>query len=434
MITRSDNATTAMGMQFFCRQNFGGHTHGDRNNFNLSGLGRTWGVYRTADGYNDSYGSTQETKYKSCIMIDVDGTTGNGYGIPLTYQDGRKSRQPGKVVDFFDGDKATFAAGNATYAYSWEWYWVPAAADAPDDSRLSQGWTKATETLNNFRPLDPGTEFYWDLPFYDFAYWNDQYPYNERIIKKQSGRPMSYVYRSAGIVRSSGSGGARPYALIVDDAKVAIGNLHNFWWQMQLPEYSTPTASDKSGGTPVLTIESTTINRFPTGYRCDIILKEPTSSSTTRRLLVRVIQNNGWTGTPAFIFNRISAGDDTFKTVWPTLVVESANCTDPKTKILLYPHYSGEALPTTDWDGSNLTVKFGTQPNNMQTDTFKFSVGADNRTRFTMLRNGCPVVPTDGDINRSGHVDFIDYANLAQTWPTCHDFKDLAKIASHWME
>jgi hypothetical protein len=424
IITRSDNATTAMGMQFHCRQNFGGHTHGDRNNFNLSGLGRVWGVYRTADG-SGPQGTTQETKYKSCTLIDVDTLTGDGYGIPITYQDGNKSRQPGKVVDFIDGDKATFASGDATYAYSWEWCWAPAEADAPADSKLTTPgtvWTKVTETFNDFRVFNKGTEFYWDLPLYEFAHWNE-YPKNERVLKKPSGRPMSYIYRTAGIVRGSGS--AKPYALIVDDAKVADGLPHNFWWQMQLPEYAI-TASVLSSGVPVLSIESSSINRVPTGWRCDVILKEPATTGT-RRLLVRVFQNEGYTGVPAFIFNRYKTGN--YKTAWPVLIVESTNCLDPRTKIMLYPHYQGDTLPTTNWDGSNLTVTIGSQ-----IDTFKFNVGADNRTRFTMLRNGCPFVPSDGDINRSGNVDFVDYANLAQTWPACHDFKDLAKIASHWME
>jgi hypothetical protein len=421
MITRSDDATTALGLQFFCRQNFGGHTHGDRNNINLSALGRTWGIYRTDDG-SGPLGYTQETKYKSCTLIDVNTVTGDGYGIPLTLLDGYKSRQPGKVVDFFDGDKATFASGDATYAYSWEWYWG-------DSNKLSQGWTMATETLNDFRPLNPGTEYYFDIPFYDYADWVD-YPDHELITKRASSRQMSYVYRTAGIVR--GSSGNKPYALIVDDAKVADGLNHNFWWQMQLPDYTTTVSNNPSTGTPVLSIESSTINRVPTGYRCDVILKEPASTGN-RRLLVRVFQNEGFTGTPAFIFNRYKFDSPSVTkspwTLWPALIVESTNCLDPRTKVLLYPHYSGDALPTTNWDGTNLTVTIGSQ-----IDTFKFNVGSDNRTRFTMLRNGCPFVPGDGDINRSGQVDFVDYANLAQTWPACHNFTDLATIAAYWLE
>jgi hypothetical protein len=115
--------------------------------------------------------------------------------------------------------------------------------------------------------------------------------------------------------------------------------------------------------------------------------------------------------------------------LWPALIVEATNCLDPRFKVLLYPHYSGDALPTTNWDGSNLTVTIGSQ-----TDTFKFIAGADNRTRFTMYRNGCPFVPSDGDITRDGNIDFIDYANLAQTWPSCQSFTDLATMVSHWLQ
>jgi hypothetical protein len=417
MTTRSDNTATALGMQFFCRQDLGGHTHGDRNNFNLSALGRTWGIYRTSDG-EGATGSSQQTKYKSCLLIDVDPAdpNGDGYGIPLTDQDGNKSRQPGKVVEFIDGANATFAAGDATYAYSWEWCWVPAEASAPDDAKLSAGWQKANETLNDFRRR-PGTQFYFDLPFYEYAHWNE-YPKNERILKRPSSRPMSYVYRTAGLVR-----GSKPYALVLDDAKVADGLNHSFWWQMQLPTYA-PT------GNPVvpaeLTIESTTVNRTPTSYRCDVILKEKTSSGN-RRLLVRVFQNEGYTGTPAFLFNRTDPRTPT--TIWPALIIEATNCLDPKFKVLLYPHYSGETLPTTNWSNNQLTVTIGSQ-----TDSYNFSVGADNRTRFSVQRNGCGLLPYDGDMNRDGKVDMQDMAEFAHYWLNCYNTDDFVVISSNWLQ
>jgi hypothetical protein len=417
--TRSDNSSNALGMQFQCRQNFGGHTHADRNNFNLSALGRTWGVYRTDDGSGPT-GATQETKYHSCLLIDVDPAdpNGTGYGIPLTYQDGTKARQPGKILDFIDADYGTFAAGDATYSYSWEWKWIPAERSSPDPTDLSQGWQEAMETLNDFR-TKPGTNFWLDVPFYQFAHWNT-YPLDERIIKRPSARPMSYVYRSAGLVR-----GAKPYALIADDARVADGTPHRFWWQMQLPSNPVST-SIPFPGTPTLSIESTYVNQMPQNYRCDVILKEQ-SFMGNRRLLVRVLQNDGFTGVPAFIFNRIEPRFTNAN--WPALIVEATNCYDPKFKILLYPHYSGDALPTTAWNGNQLTVTLGTQ-----VDTFNFSVGTDNRTRIAIQQNNCGLLPYDGDMNRDGKVDLKDLSEFSQYWLNCYNTDDFMIIGSNWLQ
>jgi hypothetical protein len=408
--TRSDYSSEAVGMQFHCRQNFGGHTHGDRNHFNLSGLGRTWGVYRTMSGGGET-GESQETKYHSCLLIDAS-TTFDGYGIPLTYQDGIKARQPGKVLDFIDSNIATFATGNATYAYSWEYKWIPGERNSPDPSDLDNGWEKSNETLNDFR-LEPGEQFYNDLPFYQFAHWLT-YPLDERIIKRPSQRPMAYVYRTAGIIR-----GEKPYALVIDDARVANRETHDFWWQMQLPSYPT-------SGIETISIHAIDVNLEPQDYRCDIILKEHLSFGD-RRLLVRVLQNEGHTGTPGFIHNRPEPRWE--KSWWPALVVEAKDCHDPHFKVLLYPHYSGDPLPLTTWEGSKLTVTVGSQ-----VDVYDFKTVAGEPTGFTMVRNGCSLLPYDGDINRDDIVNLIDYSSLARCWLECYGNSGLKYITNNWLK
>jgi len=93
-----------MMLHFHCRQDMGGHTHGDRNNFTLSSLGRVWVRY--------TYGSEfQETQYHSCILV-------NDLGIPIATPDGKKARMPGKLVYFNDTGDAVQACGDATYAYT----------------------------------------------------------------------------------------------------------------------------------------------------------------------------------------------------------------------------------------------------------------------------------------------------------------------------
>jgi len=158
-----------MMIYFNCRQDLGGHTHGDRNTFNMNALGRIFVPY--------TYGSHfQDSKHHSIILVD-------DTGIAITDKDGRKARQPGKILSFSDDGTLAQTVGDATYAYSWEWHWETRPASQPH-SWLSngQGWTEVQETWNDFR-YQQGTEFYHDIPFYDLAHWNAEDKL-ERMIKR----------------------------------------------------------------------------------------------------------------------------------------------------------------------------------------------------------------------------------------------------------
>ncbi len=316
-ILRSAYDPDAMMVHFHCRQDMGGHTHGDRNSFALSSLGRIWVRY--------TYGSHfQETQYHSCVLI-------NDMGVKTSPLEGVKSRQPGKITNFYESNGAIAQVdGDATYAYSYEWDWTPRVPSEDHPNLGINGWTAVTKTWNDFR-YQAGTETYHNIPFYDYAHWR----YNNRLerIMQKDYNVMDRVYRNVSLIRC-----LRPYLLITDDLQ-KDNNVNNYKWLAQV-------ASD-------LTVESTDINHVNTDYRSDVILTEPGGA---RKLLVRVLQNDGYTTGPAAILETLTPGINGNDPI--TRIKVEADVVTPNFKVMLYPFNAGESLPLTQWntDKTELTV------------------------------------------------------------------------------
>ncbi len=350
------NGTNAddLAVQFHCRQDFGGHTHADRNGFTLSALGRVW--------IRQTYGGSpfQPTYFHTGIMVD-------GLGMAVDDPDGDKCRKPGKVLHYEASDSITQIAGDATYAYNWTWNWTGVIPATQDHYWLgnSEGWTKVEETLNDFQYI-PKTEPHFDVQIYDYPSWYS--PNNiEHMIKKPY-NPIEKAYRTLGLIR-----GDCPFVLVVDDFK-KDDSPHVYEWLAQI-------ARD-------LTIESTDVNLVNSDYRNDIILAEPATEGN-RRLLVRVLQNEGFTGVPGYRadadftnvitgqpFNPNPSGER------PRLIVES-NSVEPKYKILLYPYMNGDPLPHTSWNSTKDTLTVTTC--NSITKQIFFLESPTERTQFGLV-------------------------------------------------
>lgn len=356
-ITRSDFSTNGVKLQFSNRQDIGGHTHGDRLDFTLSGLGRIWAGYRTnatGTAFGGGLTSLAESKYASTMLIDD-----KGQGIDQTLN----SWAPGKVVSVVDQPNASFVAGDASYAYQWLWNRQDSVQPTNDDDRIYKGFLKVGESYNTFRQTKNTDPFY-DAPLYDKPDWNT--PGTLMRFTKQKLLPVVYAYRTAGLVR-----GSRPYAVVMDDFATGDGASHDFKWQMQLPED--------------LSIESTTVNTDPANYRNDVVLAE---AGGNRRLLVRVLQADGLVNaaTPATIDTTLFnlRQDPATADRYNRLIINTKG-SSTRIKVLLVPYTVGQALPTTTVNGSTYTVSM-----NGSTDTFDFTVGADGRTRYS-LRQGASV-------------------------------------------
>jgi len=361
IITRSGYGEDDLQMHFHCRQDTGGHTYGDRNSFALSGLGRLW--VRKPMGY------IPETEWASSILI-------NDLGVKVTEKDGRKCRQPGRIAQFTDQPLATFATGDATYAYSNEWSW---SNRVPGTNAVPSGWAAVTETWNDFRhPNNQLSESYGDIPFYDYAHWLR--PGRLEGMVKRDFQPIDNYYRTAGMVRGNYS-----YALIADDVCKRVGQTHNYKWIAQVPEDLTlmPTSSYSGNLDPVR----------------DLVLMEPAATGT-RRLLVRVLNAEGaQVGGLGYLLDKQSNKLwDNNKTA-RRLVIER-NAERPRFRVLLYPYLEGEPIPSHAASGTTYTIGLPGQSDTAQFQTETRSVGGTSVQMSGMLlqRSGATLADTRNKI------------------------------------
>ena len=326
-VLRSGKGGSSLSVQFHARQDMGGHTHGDRLDFTLSGLGRMW-VQKTYGG-----SPFQPSKYHSMVLID-------GKGIGVGDPDGDKCRQPARILFHEWGDTLSTVSADATYAYTWEWHWSPQTPDKNHPWLGTNGWEAVTERWNDFQPT-PVNEPLYDIPFYEYPHWS-QPGKLERLVKRPY-NPMQKVFRTIGMIK-----GSHPMVLIADELKKDESS-HRYDWITQI--------------TNDLVVDTTVISLNPNNHRYDIILKEPEATGN-RRLLVRILSMADMN--PQLIPFRIDTLDyfDYFSglpfspnpnVVRQRLIITSQSV-EPGFRILLYPFHSNDPLPHTAWNESHDTL------------------------------------------------------------------------------
>ncbi len=348
----------AMQLQFFCRQNMGGHTYADRNSFALSALGRLW-VRMVSSGNSVFLG---ESRLMSMPLV-------NGLGVKTNSKEGQKARQPQRLAAVVDNPLATFATGDATYAYSWEYDWSATQnATSAETATVPSGWSRVTETYNSFL-RDPIADPHYDIPFYKYPAWNAVG--KVEFVLKKAYNPLRQAYRTAGVVRN----GSTPYALLLDDIQRNTSSA-NYTWLAQIPDDLSIASATASNG------------------QRDIILAPTTG---TGRLLVRFLRENATTQLPAVTdFSTVTSGNVTYS--FKRLVVNT-NSVNPGWIVMLYPHNAGDALPVTT---------------RISPTVFETAVGGtvDRLTLYprTTTANGNSVTMTEFTIERGGNV-LVDTRN-----------------------
>ncbi len=330
-VFRSGSEKSALQVQFHARQDMGGHTHGDRLDFTMSGLERIW--------IRKSYGGSQfqVSKYHSMVLVD-------GLGVPVGDPDGDKCRQPATLLNYSSSPSLSKAQADATYAYTWDWHWSPQSSTGNHPWLGNNGWSAVTETWNDFL-VDPQPEAHYNTPFYDYGHWTQGYKL-ERMVKKAY-NPMEKVVRNLGLLK-----GDRSMLLVVDDVK-KDNVTHTYTWNAQI-------ARD-------LELDYYDVNLQDNDYRCDIVLKEPAGTGN-RRLLVRVLNNENYDGTsnPGVIetldyVDYFSGNTYNPNPNWDRKrLVVTSNSISPDFKVLLFPFELGDELPTTVWNTTHdsLSVYF----------------------------------------------------------------------------
>lgn len=368
LISRSDWSLEATTLQVHIRQDFGGHTHADRNSYSLSALGRIFiPIFSTGKG-QAAY--MQYPRYNSETLVD-------GLASKVCPQDGAKMRIPAKVAAWSPLQTATsFITGDATYSYSNEYVWNP--YDAGKDMHLrSYLFLGEDATFNDFRRSNNKIKEakVGNVAFWKYPHWAS--PGKLEGIQKKSYNPMREVFRTSGLVR-----GRKPYVLVFEDIRKDDAP-HDFTWHF-------PIASD---------LEVRTKSHLPpySNPHTDIVLAEPGGH---RNLLVRILQARGkhGKGLLAYRDELINA----YKEKRHRLVIQRLAVSAPEFVLLFFPFKTGEPLPHTAYRGNRrLTVRVGPQrdeytfvkrtvKSSMSPPNSKTLQPADDKTfkEFFLHRNG----------------------------------------------
>ena len=317
-ILRSDFTPNALLANFYVRQNFGGHTYADRNDVAFSALGRIW--------FTKRYGGRglEQTDAQSCLLVD-----GKGMSIHRG-----TCKVPAKMERWKATNQLSQATGDAAYAYSWEYNGDPLPA-TEDTKLLGQGWVKETKTLNDFR-ANPAPDAYYNIPFYDFAYWGDGPKGTlERMVKRPF-NPMEKVFRTVAMTK-----GKHPFLMIVDDLK-KDANPHQYDWVAQLPED--------------IELDQVVPSTNPNDHCFDVLLKEKNGD---RKLLVRVLNQSDYaTGTaPAVKVEQHAYVGSDGKNYSVYRLAITSHSVSPDFRILVFPFRGNQALPLTTWSSNKTTLR-----------------------------------------------------------------------------
>lgn len=361
LLTRSGWQDDALLLGLHVRSAKGGHPYADRNAIALCGAGRAWSIPGTFDSF--------ENAQNSVVVID---------GKPQDLW------VPGRMVDFNDSPLATFAVGDAKYAWDWKWKNLegktkPYTKEDVDGGRVEipQGWEKVQQSLNDFA-FTKRTEASFSRPMFELPSWVGVRGSLTPVVC-QPNYPVKKAFRTAGIVR-----GKYPYVLVVDDIQKDETPHHYAWIlvlesDIQIAGLEHPAKEDAAmcdilltGSPPVAPKKDETLPPLRQGG--PIPAGQP-------MLLVRVLQRElaatQGQGEPCIEEQKAK------KTTTRRLVIP-ADAIAPGFKVLLYPHRQGDPLPKTTWDDkrTTVTVELGGVK-----DQVTFSPSAAGKTNVAITRS-----------------------------------------------
>lgn len=362
-----------------------GHDKAGRGYFSLNGLGRRW----------VSHIDFRYTRYSTeSSTMHIDGK-GQAYKTP-SVQIASPAVDDGLVVSM---------AADLEYAYDWQWNepWTWSATHTPRPS--ASDWQQESVNPRDFYTVAPAPSWMSN------TLWDDR---NQGLFGMWMWRrpniPVEKAYRSVAYVRS-----AAPFVIIADEIK-QDNSVRRYESYMQLP----------------FDLDQMSVNGN------DAILW---ANGDDRRLLVRVLYVNAANNSP------VSFQNEAFQTSIATMdarrLIIGADAVDPQFTVMLWPHYAGDSLPQTSWNGDRTQVMVGDVTLNVDrsngyplfsSDLQVGDVNCDNTVNVldalfimqyevrTRTDNGaCPVAEADmnlllqaGDVNDDANVDVIDALYIMQ--------------------
>jgi len=361
LTARSGNGTNDLFLHFEARPDLRGvgHQHHDSGHFYLAGLGEMWAVEA---GPKNSFSPDHNT-----VLIDGIGHNDAAFAPRVGYL--------GAVTN----KEAAFASADLSNAYNHSWT-TPMHPSWMAPERVNGTWKVSPDTDPELVSYYRGTDRF-KTRLWGESYWDQ----NWGPIMKIAGTPVRHAFRSAGIVR-----GKHPWALIVDD--IAKDNaVHLYQWLMQVPAgtriANIPLADDAVPG-----VVLTKAPAEPWQYD-----KAESLPPNTPCLLLFLLRQSESQGGPSKMANQVndarlpirleqiaSPKQIGSKSVKNRLIVE-ARAVDPEFRILMVPWRSGEPMPHVRWDEQKKTAEISWKG---QSDQITFAKGADQRSRFTISRDG----------------------------------------------
>ena len=391
MMTRSGWGTNDLMLNLHVRQANGGHPFADRNSIMLAGAGRVWSPI-----YGWGYEGWRNINNGEVVIDDHP----------------QADYTPGRMVDFVDATNATFAVGDAKYAWDWQWNRL--------DNWGAKGRYTEQDLATNGVKIPPGYELE-KHGINDFAYskHDDEYlkaPLGHQPdwlkvkgsitpVSRGTNYPVQYAWRSAGVVR-----GTHPYALVVDDIR-KDDTPHDYTWYLPT-EYDVQIVrreTNASGGLDLLLT-----GNDPAQTNAPGVARNPNPSLP----VLRDTNSTVPAGQPMLLIRFLQIENDpkvvpATEAKEPTILEDDppakpnghylqrvrrlavpAHAVEPKFKVLIYPHRQGEPLPATTWEGTNAVIV--SLPG--QKDTLAFSRQSSGKTDLTITRDGKPVVSVTNSV------------------------------------
>ena len=343
LVARTGWDANALKLDFEAKTDYPtvGHNHADANNFTFAALGREWA---TEVGYHGAAGHLHNN-------VVIDGRSQSGWPAP-----------GGRWLDLVDTPQATIGVSDASHAYTWQWSNSGYGTENTPPSELVK-WERETRSdVVAFSRDQEGGKGRMSI----FEHYGP--------IVRSAWNPVEKAFRTAALVR-----GKRPYVLIVDDIRKDSAT-HLYEWAMQMP---SDVEVIKGGGRwVILGAKELPVAKAKPGEKND---DKPKPDK--RRLLVQIVDVDLPTERDglAIALESTQLGNDAFaQGALRKRLVIPARSSEPRFKILLYPHTEGDALPDVLWNDERSACEI-LFPD--QRDRFSFAPAAEGRTALSLSRD-----------------------------------------------
>ncbi len=362
MMTRSSWTKDALMLNLHTRQANGGHPSADRNAIMVAGAGRVWSPIQGGRAYDN---------FKQSIVV-----------IDKHSQD---EHSPAMMVDFKDEPYATFAVGDAKYAWDYNnkeqerkkgYYTVADVRSGKVEMPKTGNWELEPNTVNHFSYLKLPYA-YLNVPRSETPHWI--LPTGAvRPFLRQVNYPVLKAFRTAGVVRST-----KPYSIVVDDI-AKDDKVHHYDWILTLEHDIQIVSITKINDHEMDIILTGNDPEQKSGWNKDSLpaMYSGTVPEKQPMLLIKVLNMNNTVATNSVNIEEWRSKEPKPKESNVRKLVIPADAVSPDYKVLLYPYRNGDELPKTSWSHSHtkLTVKWS----NGEKQEITFSTTADGRTHLSI--------------------------------------------------